>query len=137
LTATLDLWPIGNCQASALIDRHGRFVWGCTPRIDGEPTFSSLLDDNPPSGEGARGFWEINLENKVTTTQSYLRNTPILVTRHEDADGSAIEVIDFCPRFQRVGRIYRPVAFIRIVRMRPGHVDQTISVMYFPIWYCA
>lgn len=120
MTATLDLWPIGNCQASALIDRHGRFVWGCTPRIDGEPTFSSLLDDNPPSGEGARGFWEINLENRVTTTQSYLRNTPILVTRHEDADGSAIEVIDFCPRFQRTRRVYRPVAFVRIVRPVAG-----------------
>lgn len=116
MTATLDLWPIGNCQASALIDRRGRFVWGCTPRIDGEPAFSSLLDDNPPGGEGARGFWEIDLEGCVRTTQSYLRNTPILVTRHEDAEGSAIEVTDFCPRFQRTGRVYRPVAFVRIVR---------------------
>jgi len=120
VTATLDLWPIGNCQVSALIDRRGRFVWGCTPRIDGEPTFSSLLDSNPPGGEGARGFWEIDLENCVATTQSYLRNTPILVTRHEDADGSAIEVTDFCPRFQRAGRVYRPVAFVRLVRPVAG-----------------
>ncbi len=120
MTATLDLWPIGNCQASALVDRRGRFVWGCTPRIDGEPAFSSLLDDSPPGGEGARGFWEIDLENCATTTQSYLRNTPILVTRHEDRDGGAIEVTDFCPRFQRVGRVYRPVAFVRIVRPVAG-----------------
>jgi GH15 family glucan-1,4-alpha-glucosidase len=120
VTATLDLWPIGNCQASALIDRRGRIVWGCTPRIDGEPTFSSLLDDSPPGGEGARGFWEIDLENCVATTQSYLRNTPILVTRHEDAEGGAIEVTDFCPRFQRAGRVYRPVAFVRIVRPVAG-----------------
>ena len=120
MTATLDLWPIGNCQAAALIDRRGRFVWACTPRIDGEPTFSSLLDSNPPGGEGARGFWEIDLENSVSTTQSYLRNTPILITRHEDADGNAIEVTDFCPRFQRAGRVYRPVAFVRIVRPAAG-----------------
>ena len=120
MTATLELWPIGNCQASALVDRRGRFVWGCTPRIDGEPAFSSLLDDSPPGGEGARGFWEIDLENCATTTQSYLRNTPILVTRHEDRDGGAIEVTDFCPRFQRVGRVYRPVAFVRIVRPVAG-----------------
>ena len=41
---TLDLWPIGNCQASALIDRAGRMVWGCVPRVDGDPVFSALLD---------------------------------------------------------------------------------------------
>ncbi len=120
MTATLDLWPIGNCQASALIDRRGRFVWGCTPRIDGEPAFSSLLDDDPPGGEGARGFWEIDLENCARTTQSYLRNTPILVTRHEDGEGGAIEITDFCPRLQRAGRVYRPVAFVRIVRPVAG-----------------
>ena len=87
MTATLDLWPIGNCQVSALVDRAGRFVWGCVPRVDGDPAFSSLLDDAPRAGVGARGFWEIDLEDCVATTQSYLRNTPILVTRHTDAVG--------------------------------------------------
>lgn len=120
MTATLDLWPIGNCQVSALIDRAGRFVWGCIPRVDGDPAFSSLLDSAPRAGKGARGFWEIDLEGCVRTEQHYLRNTPILVTRHTDADGSAIEVIDFCPRFRRSGRIYRPVAFARIVRPIEG-----------------
>ena len=56
MTATLDLWPIGNCQVSALVDRAGRFVWGCTPRVDGDPAFCSLLDDKPPAGEDAYGF---------------------------------------------------------------------------------
>ncbi|HEX7694465.1 MAG TPA: glycoside hydrolase family 15 protein, partial [Sphingomonas sp.] len=120
MTATLDLWPIGNCQVSALVDRSGRFVWGCTPRVDGDPAFCSLLDDKPPAGEGAYGFWEIDLDGVVETTQSYLRNTPILVTRHTDAKGNAIEVIDFCPRFKRTGRMYRPVAFARIVRPVAG-----------------
>ncbi len=120
MTATLDLWPIGNCQVSALVDRAGRFVWGCTPRVDGDPAFSSLLDDSPRAGEGARGFWEIDLEDCVTTEQHYLRNTPILVTRHTDRDGNAIEVTDFCPRFRRNGRMYRPVAFARIVKPVAG-----------------
>ena len=40
MTATMDLWPIGNCQVSALVDRNGRFVWGCLPRVDGDPAFS-------------------------------------------------------------------------------------------------
>ncbi|MGK6318499.1 glycoside hydrolase family 15 protein [Sphingomonas sp. DT-204] len=120
MTATLDLWPIGNCQVSALVDRAGRFVWGCVPRVDGEPVFSSLLDAAPRAGEGARGFWEIDLEDCIGTEQSYLRNTPILSTRHVDRQGNAVEVIDFCPRFRRNGRTYRPVAFARIVRPIQG-----------------
>jgi GH15 family glucan-1,4-alpha-glucosidase len=120
MTATLELWPIGNCQVSALVDRAGRFVWACLPRMDGDPAFSSLLDPAPRAGEGARGFWEIDLEDSVSTKQHYLRNTPILVTRHSDAAGNAIEVIDFCPRFRRHGRMYRPVAFARIVRPTSG-----------------
>jgi len=120
MTATLDLWPIGNCQVSALVDRAGRFVWACVPRVDGDPTFCSLLDDNPPAAEGARGFWEIDLEECVQTEQSYLRNTPILVTRHIDKSGSAIEVVDFAPRHFRSGRMYRPTAFVRIVRPVAG-----------------
>lgn len=121
MTATLDLWPLGNCQVSALVDRAGRFVWACTPRVDGDPLFCSLLDDAPPAGDGAFGFWEIDIDGVAETTQSYLRNTPILVTRHVDQQGNAIEVIDFCPRFKRNGRMYRPVAFARIVRPVSGH----------------
>ena len=113
---SLDLWPIGNCQVSALVDRSGRFVWGCIPRVDGDPMFSALIGGEEPAG----GFWAIDLDDCVATEQSYIRNTPILVTRHIDGGGSAIEVIDFCPRFQRHGRSYRPVAFARIVRPVAG-----------------
>jgi len=120
MSATLDLWPIGNCQVSALVDRAGRFVWGCVPRVDGDPAFSSLLDPAPRAGEGARGFWEIDLEDCVETKQHYLRNTPVLVTRHRDNAGNAVEIVDFCPRFSRNGRMFRPVAFIRIVRPVEG-----------------
>ncbi len=120
MTATLDLWPIGNCQVSALVDRAGRFSWACVPRVDGDPTFCSLLDDSPRAGDGARGFWEIDLDGGTSTTQHYIRNTPVLVTRHGDDAGNVVEVIDFCPRFSRHGRIYRPVAFARIVRPVAG-----------------
>ena len=37
-----------------------------------------------------------------------------------DEQGNAMEIIDFCPRFTRQERIYRPVAFIRIVRPVAG-----------------
>jgi GH15 family glucan-1,4-alpha-glucosidase len=116
LAANLDLWPIGNCQVSALVDRRGRFVWGCVPRVDGDPLFSALLGGDAPD----TGLWAIELEDSVAIEQSYIRNTPILVSRHSDAAGNAIEVIDFCPYFQRLGRRYRPVAFARIVRPVAG-----------------
>ncbi|HEU0065761.1 MAG TPA: glycoside hydrolase family 15 protein [Sphingomonas sp.] len=116
MTADLDLWPIGNCQVSALIDRTGRFVWGCVPRIDGDPAFCALLDHDDP----ATGFWTIELEGGTKTTQRYRRNTAVLVTRHEDAAGNAIEVTDFAPRLVRNGRTYRPTAFARIVRPVAG-----------------
>jgi GH15 family glucan-1,4-alpha-glucosidase len=115
----LDLWPIGNCQVSALIDGSARFVWGCQPRVDGDPLFCALLD---PKGEAAlpRGEWRISVENQVASEQRYLKNTPILVTRLTDADGAVVEIFDFCPRFERDGRMYRPVAFARIVRPLAG-----------------
>jgi GH15 family glucan-1,4-alpha-glucosidase len=113
---TLDLWPIGNCQVSALVDRSGRFVWGCVPRVDGDPLFSALLGGEDPDS----GYWAITLEGVVSTEQEYIRNTPILITRHRDAAGNAIEVVDFCPRFARQGRTYRPVGYARIVRPIAG-----------------
>ena len=116
MTTSLDLWPIGNCQVSALVDTAGRLVWGCVPRVDGDPMFSALLGGDEP----AAGFWAIDLEHSIETTQAYQRNTPILVTRHRDASGGEIEVIDFCPYFRRTGRRYRPVAFARIVRPIAG-----------------
>jgi len=65
-------------------------------------------------------YQETNLENQVSVEQHYLRNTPILVSTLTDADGGVAEIFDFCPRFQRSGRMYRPVAFIRIVRPLAG-----------------
>ena len=117
---TLDLWPIGNCQVSALIDRAGRFVWGCVPKVDGDPLFASLLDGRDPVSDDAVGLWAIDLEDCASVEQHYLTNTPILVTRMTDANGSAIEITDFCPRFERLGRMYRPVAFVRVVRPVSG-----------------
>lgn len=78
--------------------------------------FSALLGGDEPTA----GFWAIELEERIATEQEYQRNTPILVTRHRDASGGEIEVVDFCPYFRRTGRSYRPVAFARIVRPIAG-----------------
>ena len=116
---SLNLWPVGNCQVSALIDEAAGLVWACQPRVDGDPLFCSLLS---PTGESKvpRGEWRISVEDQVSAEQRYLKNTPILVTRLTDAQGGAVDVFDFCPRFERSGRKYRPVAFVRIVRPITG-----------------
>ncbi|WP_293899580.1 glycoside hydrolase family 15 protein [Phenylobacterium sp.] len=116
----LDLFPIGNCAASALIDRAGRFVWACVPRVDGDPVFCALLDGKGPNAADAMGLWAIEVEGTVETRQAYLRNTPILRTEIHTAEGSAVEILDFCPRYRHLGRQYRPMAFIRMVRPLSG-----------------
>ncbi|WP_338245388.1 glycoside hydrolase family 15 protein [Aurantiacibacter hainanensis] len=116
-TSDLDLWPIGNCQVSGLIDNSGAIVWGCVPRVDGDPAFCALLN-----GESQDvGVWRFELEGQCRASQEYIRNTPILLTRLESSDGSAVEILDFSPRFERSGRMYRPVAFARIVRPISGN----------------
>ena len=111
---------------SALIDRQGDYVWGCVPRVDGDPLFSSLLGGDHP----AHGFWAIELEGCRTVEQSYERNTPILRTRKTDENGNSIEIIDFCPRFRRLGPAISLVAFVRIVRPLEG--SPRISVKLRP-----
>ncbi|NVD44161.1 glycoside hydrolase family 15 protein [Qipengyuania atrilutea] len=115
--SSLELWPIGNCQVSGLIDERGGLVWGCVPRVDGDPVFCALLNGEKQD----QGVWRFELEGQVSATQEYIRNTPNLVTRLEAKDGSAVEILDFCPRYERSGRMYRPVAFVRIVRRIAGH----------------
>ncbi|MDB5471556.1 MAG: glycoside hydrolase family 15 [Caulobacter sp.] len=115
MTANLNLWPIGNCQVSALIDERGRYVWGCVPRADGDPVFCALVD-----GEAEVGLWDVVLEDHVRTEQAYLDNTPVLTTRLFDKAGGCVEIVDFSPRFIRSGRMYRPMAFVRILRPIAG-----------------
>jgi GH15 family glucan-1,4-alpha-glucosidase len=120
MTQTLDLFPIGNCTVSALIDDHARFAWGCVPRVDSDPFFSALLGGRDHGDPDAQGLWAIEVEGAVSYHQTYLRNTPILSTEVECADGSAVEIIDFCPRYRQFDRIYRPTAFIRMIRPLEG-----------------
>ena len=116
-TPNLELWPIGNCQVSGLIDHSGALVWGCVPRVDGDPVFSALLNGD----QREAGVWRFELEGQVRSSQKYIRNTPNLITTLEAEDGSAVEILDFCPRYERSGRMYRPVAYVRIVRPISGN----------------
>ena len=116
MTPNLDLAPIGNCSISALIDRDGRYVWACAPRVDGDPVFSALMDGSDPD----HGFWDIELEGLATVEQAYIRNTPVLRTVLTADDGASVEIIDFAPRHPKHSRTYRPLAFGRILRPLTG-----------------
>ena len=130
----LDLFPIGNCAVNALIDRDGRFVWGCMPRVDSDPVFSTLLSGLEPPFEGGKGLWDVVVDGATSVEQAYLRNTPILRTVITDADGASLEIIDFAPRFQQFSRIYRPTAFIRLVRPLSGVCRATIRLRPTASW---
>ncbi|HVZ99612.1 MAG TPA: glycoside hydrolase family 15 protein [Caulobacterales bacterium] len=118
--ANLDLAPIGNCSVSALIDRRARFVWGCVPRVDGDPAFCALLGAPDADERGALGVWSIDVEDEAEIEQHYERNTAILRTIVRDKAGGVLEIIDFCPRFRRHNRVYRPLAFVRLLKPVAG-----------------
>ena len=126
----LDLAPIGNCSISALIDRHGRFVWACAPRIDGDPVFSALMNGETPE----HGFWSVELEGLKHVSQAYIRNTPVLRTVLTAEDGAAVEIIDFAPRHFKHSRTYRPLAFSRIIRPLDGAPRVTIRLRPSADW---
>ena len=70
LSQTLDLFPIGNCAASALIDRAGRYVWACVPRVDGDPVFSALLSGKDAGEPDICGVWAIEVDGASEVTQA-------------------------------------------------------------------
>ncbi len=127
MNGAMNLWPIGNCEIAALVDPNARIAWGCLPRFDGDPVFCSLLEPQQD-----HGYWDIVLENCAHSEQRYIRNTPVLVTRMSCDAGNVIEVIDFMPRFPRHGRMFRPVAIARIVRVISG--SPRISVRLRPAY---
>ena len=126
----LDLAPIGNCAISALIDRYGRFVWACAPRVDGDPVFSALMNGEAPD----HGFWSVELEGLAQVTQSYLPNTPVLRTVMTSDDGASVEILDFAPRHHKHARTYRPLAFGRIIRPLVGVPRVTVRLRPSADW---
>nr|WP_314431803.1 glycoside hydrolase family 15 protein [uncultured Brevundimonas sp.] len=126
----LDLAPIGNCSVSALIDRAGRFVWACAPRVDGDPVFSALMDGDDPD----HGFWAIELADMTAIEQAYVRNTAVLRTVMTDERGASVEILDFAPRHLKHSRIYRPIAFARVVRPLSGAPRITVRLRPSADW---
>ena len=106
----LDLAVIGNSIVSALIDRRGRHVWFCYPRLDGDPIFCSMLDSEDPGG-----FMDVEIADFASSEQRYIDNTAVLSTILTDAAGGSIRVVDFIPRMKQFDRIFRPTTIVRCI----------------------
>jgi GH15 family glucan-1,4-alpha-glucosidase len=63
--------------------------------------------------------------------QTYLENTCILETELSTPQGDRIRITDFCPRFEKAGKILRPPQLMRKVEPRSG--APRIRVEYRPI----
>lgn len=116
--STLELGLIGNCSISALIDARGGIVWHCLPHFDGDPVFHALVDGAERADQP--GVWRCQLDGHVRSEQHYIANTAVLVTRLYASNGSAIEITDFCPRFETRDRMFRPQQLIRRIRPLAG-----------------
>ena len=108
-----DLGLIGNCQFSALVDRHGSIVWCCMPRFDSPPVFAALLD------EATGGRFAIAPADGVPGRQRYVPNTNVLETRFDSGDGS-FRILDFAPRFMLFDRSFRPTKIVRMIEPLAG-----------------
>src|SRR6516165_8235115 len=107
-----ELGLIGNCQCAALVHDSGAIVWCCLPRFDSEPVFGELLD---PQG----GHFLVGSADGSLGKQKYLGNTNVLETTF-NAPGGKFRVIDFAPRFEQHGRIFRPAQIVRVVEPLEG-----------------
>jgi GH15 family glucan-1,4-alpha-glucosidase len=122
--ATLELGIVGNGSVSALVDRDARIVWCCLPSFNGDPAFCSLL--SPKSHDA--GYFDIALEGAHASSQYYIENTAVLVTRLSAADGSAIEITDYAPRYKQHGRIFHPMSLVRTIRPLSGAPRVTLRL---------
>ena len=114
-TSNLELGVIGNSRIGALIDTRASIVWMCVPRFDGDPVFCALLDN-----DSEQGRFDIELQDCVSITQAYERNTAIIRTEMADSRGARLEIVDFAPRFYQHGRMFAPVSIVRIVHRLAG-----------------
>ncbi len=114
--SNLDLAPVGNCAIASLVDRGGRHVWSCFPRLDGDPAFHALLGGDAPT----HGFMDAPLRDLAEARQAYLPNTAILETILTDTRGGAVRIVDFAPRFRLYGRNFRPRMLVRRIEPLAG-----------------
>src|SRR5271156_3891685 len=120
----LDLAVIGNCTVASVVAPAGRHVWFCFPRLDADPVLNALLGGPAPES----GFLATRLRDQPQSEQRYLPNPAVLETVLADREGGRARIIDFCPRFRRYGRIFRPPMLVRRIEPCAGRPRITVAL---------
>lgn len=120
----LDYGIIGNCRSSALISKTGAIEWCCLPEFDSSSVFAKILDSK------IGGSFEFVVDDSYSSSQSYLKDTTILVTKFSNGI-DAFEICDFMPRYQKPSGDYQsPPEIIRYIKYLKG--SPTFKVHYKP-----
>jgi len=110
----LDHGAIGNGRVLALVSPTSAIDWLCLPRFDSPSVFGRLLD-----AKKGGTFRFLSQGRELRGQLSYVRNTNVLSTRFEAADG-AFEVLDFAPRIPDGLSVRVPYQLVRLVRPLSG-----------------
>lgn len=116
---------IGNCVVAGLVTTDGTLDWLCLPRFDGDPVLHALVGHGP--GGAPDGAFRIALDGDYEADQRYDDNSAVLRTTLRGA-GGALEIVDFVPRFEMHGRMFRPQLVVRRVRPLAGRPRIRVSV---------
>jgi len=115
---------IGNGQVLALVSPDTRVEWLCMPRFDSPSVFGSLLDRK------IGGSWGFEFSgDRSKNRMEYVRNTNVLRTRIEAADG-VCEVFDYAPRLPAGLSVDAPLEIHRLVLPVSG--NPTLRVRFDP-----
>ncbi len=108
---------VGDCETCALIGRDGSVDWLCWPRFDGGACFAALL------GMPDNGRWLITPSAEpARVTRRYRRNTLILETEFETADGK-VTLTDFMPPRGKASDL------VRLVEGKAGAVSMRTELV--------
>ncbi len=104
---------IGNGRVLALVGPDTSIDWLCLPRFDSPSVFARLLDQE------RGGAWSFKPVEDWRATAGYVRNTNVLRTEVETADG-VLEIYDFAPRLMNGLRVDAPIELCRLLRPLSG-----------------
>ena len=104
---------IGNGRVIALVGPDTSIDWLCLPRFDSPSLFARLLDQE------RGGSWSFKPLDDWRTSCAYVRNTNVLRTEIETADGR-LEIFDFAPRRLQGLKVDAPIEVCRLVRPLTG-----------------
>lgn len=124
--ASINAYPyglVGNGLSCALVSKQGSVDWMCLPYFDSPSCFASSLDKDRGGSLGITFPYGAD----YTSTQTYLKNTNVLVTTFTNHT-SRFQLIDFMPRWEEGprGKAHCPPQFTRILRVLSGEVKLNI-----------